>query len=97
MKPEGSKRHASFILICLVLFNFRLFFGLECSCQGDYVLKYLSLPSFLMPVLTVDEVTIELVLTWNQRPVNHLGEESLGAVGRQQLFLSSTFSLLMDL
>ena len=53
-----------------------------------------------MPVLTVHEVTIELVLTWNRKPVNHLGEESLGSqesVGRQQLFLSSTFSLLMDL
>lgn len=50
-----------------------------------------------MPMLTVDEVTIELVLTWNGRPVNHLGEESLGGVGRQQLFVSSTFSPLIDL
>lgn len=97
MKPEVSKMHTSFILICLVLFNFRLFSGLDCSCQGVCVLKHLSLPSCPMPMLTVDEVTIELVLTWNGRPVNHLGEESLGGVGRQQLFVSSTFSPLIDL
>ena len=44
-------------------------------------MKYLSLPSCPAPVLTVDEVAIKLVLSWNGRPVSHLGEESLGPVG----------------